>query len=198
METAIRKQITILMNRVTVVNYVQGTDVIPIEFEIMDYPLPTDTEARIYIHKPSKAIIYNMVTTKTDRTVEEKIEMNPSDGRLTVGGTIIQNGFVDTYTVNADVVAAKQYFADKARGVSGTADFWNMFTGEPIVVSVSNGIVTDFSAIKNTDADKFFVRQTQIQNGDGPHLIKIGWSGSKLCFFVDDKNVAELPNGYRP
>lgn len=44
------------------VNYVQGSNVIPIDFEILDFTIPSGATANIYIKKPSGAQIYNSCT----------------------------------------------------------------------------------------------------------------------------------------
>lgn len=44
------------------VNYVQGSNVIPIDFEILDFTVPSGAVTNIYIKKPSGAQIYNSCT----------------------------------------------------------------------------------------------------------------------------------------
>ena len=41
------------------VSYVQGSNAIPIDFEILDFTIPSGAAANIYIKKPSGAQIYN-------------------------------------------------------------------------------------------------------------------------------------------
>lgn len=49
-----------------VIDYVQGSNSIPIELNIEDWDVPSNAEARIYIRKPSGKEIYNSVTISTN------------------------------------------------------------------------------------------------------------------------------------
>lgn len=65
-----------------IVDYVQGSNMIPIVFEITDYDIPSGATANIYIKKPSGAQIYNSCTiSENDVTVQPTTQMFAESGK---------------------------------------------------------------------------------------------------------------------
>lgn len=65
-----------------IVDYVQGSNMIPIVFEITDYDIPSGATANIYIKKPSGAQIYNSCTiSENEVTVQPTTQMFAESGK---------------------------------------------------------------------------------------------------------------------
>lgn len=65
-----------------VVDYVQGTNTIPIVFDIVDYNIPTGATANIYIKKPSGAQVYNSCSISGNEiTVNPTTQMFAESGK---------------------------------------------------------------------------------------------------------------------
>ena len=65
-----------------IVDYVQGSNMIPIVFEITDYDIPSGAKANIYIKKPSGAQIYNSCTiSENEVTVQPTTQMFAEAGK---------------------------------------------------------------------------------------------------------------------
>ena len=56
------RNMTLRSPGVVVIDYVQGSNYIPIMVNIVDYTVPSNSKANLYIEKPSGKIIYNAVT----------------------------------------------------------------------------------------------------------------------------------------
>lgn len=158
------------------------------------------------IDDTDRTTVENMVSTKTDYTVEEKIDMDPSTGKLDVGGTTIQNGFVDTYSVNSEIISTGSvtsseymYLNEEGysnQGLNGAASFIDFMTQNEYMIYFNGGLMTNLEKLP-VDVKNFVPLITEV-NGGSRHDIRIGWSGSRLVFYVDNQNVCSLPNGYRP
>lgn len=75
-----------------VVDYVQGTNTIPIVFDIVDYNIPAGATANIYIKKPSSAQIYNSCSISGNEiTVNPTTQMFAESGKQ-LGQLQILNG----------------------------------------------------------------------------------------------------------
>ena len=60
-------------------------------------------------------------------------------------------------------------------------------------IEIENGLIKRWSVPSGG-----LVRETSAQGGDGDHDIAMGWSGSRLIFWVDGTFVCSLPSGYTP
>lgn len=56
------RNMTLRSPGVVVIDYVQGSNYIPIMVNIVDYTVPSNSKANLYLEKPSGKIIYNAVT----------------------------------------------------------------------------------------------------------------------------------------
>lgn len=66
----------------TVIEYVQGTNGIPINLKCMDYIIPDGAEARIYVKKPSGAEVYNPASISGNMVViDPTTQMFAEEGR---------------------------------------------------------------------------------------------------------------------
>lgn len=59
MNNSLYKQLYVSKKEPLVIEYTQGSNLLPIEFEIMDWTIPTSSTAQIYVEKPSGALIFN-------------------------------------------------------------------------------------------------------------------------------------------
>lgn len=80
---AIKKDISVLKKELTTrIDYVQGTNGIPILFNIVDYSIPSGATANIYIKKPSGKQIYNSCTISEQViTVQPTTQMFAESGK---------------------------------------------------------------------------------------------------------------------
>ena len=89
----IHKDVQLMQNQITSIDYVQGTDVIPIKITVLDYIIPTGCEIRVYIHKPSGAIIYNMASISGQTvTITPTTQMFAESGQSKGNVEFIHNG----------------------------------------------------------------------------------------------------------
>ena len=56
------RNMTLRSPGVVVIDYVQGSNYIPIMVNIVDYTVPSNSKANLYLEKPSGKIVYNAVT----------------------------------------------------------------------------------------------------------------------------------------
>ncbi|MCI7301830.1 MAG: collagen-like protein [Clostridiales Family XIII bacterium] len=64
------------------INYVQGTNTIPIELILADYNIPSGAEVRVYIKKPSGKEVYNNCTYSGNVvTIQPTLQMFAESGR---------------------------------------------------------------------------------------------------------------------
>ena len=92
------------------VNYVQGSNVIPIDFEILDFTVPSGAVANIYIKKPSGAQIYNSCTISgqvitVQPTTQMFAEAGNQFGQLQIlSGQKILESFLILFDVEKSIV----------------------------------------------------------------------------------------------
>lgn len=93
-----------------VVDYVQGTNTIPIVFDIVDYNIPAGATANIYIKKPSGAQIYNSCTiSENEVTVQPTTQMFAESGKQfgqlqILSGQKILESFLILFDVEKSIV----------------------------------------------------------------------------------------------
>lgn len=93
-----------------VVDYVQGTNAIPIVFDIVDYNIPAGAIANIYIKKPSGAQIYNSCTiSENEVTVQPTTQMFAESGKQfgqlqILSGQKILESFLILFDVEKSIV----------------------------------------------------------------------------------------------
>lgn len=87
------------------VDYVQGSNVIPIDFEILDFTVPSGAVANIYIKKPSGAQIYNScIISGQVITVQPTTQMFAESGKQFGQLQILQDeSIVESFLVLFDV-----------------------------------------------------------------------------------------------
>lgn len=95
------------------IHYVQGTDNIPLKFFFRDYKIPSGTEARVYVQKPSTMAIYaaaqvstaeNSVTVKMDKQMVAEAGLAKLQLELRQGETTLYT-FVYELIVQKSLVA---------------------------------------------------------------------------------------------
>lgn len=93
-----------------VVDYVQGTNTIPIVFDIVDYNIPAGATANIYIKKPSGAQIYNSCSISGNEiTVNPTTQMFAESGKQfgqlqILSGQKILESFLILFDVEKSIV----------------------------------------------------------------------------------------------
>lgn len=93
-----------------IVDYVQGSNMIPIVFEITDYDIPSGATANIYIKKPSGAQIYNSCTiSENEVTVQPTTQMFAEAGKQfgqlqILSGQKILESFLILFDVEKSIV----------------------------------------------------------------------------------------------
>lgn len=103
---AIKKDVSVLKKELTImVDYVQGTNGIPILFNIVDYSIPSGATANIYIKKPSGKQIYNSCTISEQViTVQPTTQMFAESGKQFGQLQILQGeSIVESFLVLFDV-----------------------------------------------------------------------------------------------
>lgn len=103
---AIKKDISVLKKELTTrIDYVQGTNGIPILFNIVDYSIPSGATANIYIKKPSGKQIYNSCTISEQViTVQPTTQMFAESGKQFGQLQILQDEIiVESFLVLFDV-----------------------------------------------------------------------------------------------
>ena len=98
-------------------------------------------------------------------------------------GTIQQVGS-NTTTPHLEIYSSNNYpiVIGVRSGESGS------LTGKPML-SIDNNQTMIFSSPNGGRTFSGGVAMTNINIGDGPHVVQAGWSGSKLFFYVDNVNV---------
>lgn len=89
----------------TRIEYVQGTDTIPIVLSVIDWDIPAGSTARIFVKKPSGKEVYNEATVSgNDITIQPTQQMFAEFGRQ-LGQVQIVNGenIAATYLLDFDV-----------------------------------------------------------------------------------------------
>lgn len=89
----------------TRIEYVQGTNSIPIILQVVDWEIPEGSEARIYVKKPSGKEVYNSATVSgNDITIQPTTQMFAEFGRQ-LGQVQIVNGddIAATFLLEFDV-----------------------------------------------------------------------------------------------
>lgn len=75
------------------INYVQGTNTIPIELILADYNIPYGAEVRVYIKKPSGKEVYNNCTySENVVTIQPTLQMFAESGRQIGQIQIVRSG----------------------------------------------------------------------------------------------------------
>ena len=93
-----------------IVDYVQGSNMIPIVFEITDYDIPSGATANIYIKKPSGAQIYNSCTiSENEVTVQPTTQMFAESGKQfgqlqILSGQKILESFLILFNVEKSII----------------------------------------------------------------------------------------------
>lgn len=103
---AIKKYIRIKNKDVrTRIEYVQGTDTIPIVLSVIDWDIPAGSTARVFVKKPSGKEVYNEATVSgNDITIQPTQQMFAEFGRQ-LGQVQVVNGenIAATYLLNFDI-----------------------------------------------------------------------------------------------
>lgn len=143
-----------------VVDYVQGTNTIPIVFDIVDYNIPAGARANIYIKKPSGAQIYNSCTiNENDVTVQPTTQMFAESGKQLgqlqiLNGQKILESFLILFNVEKSIVDTTA--AESTDEFTALEDALNSIddsaTEAKNAVSAANQAVSDAqTAIKNAN-----------------------------------------------
>ena len=94
-----------------VINYVQGTNSVPLEFELTDYQIPTESEARIFIKKPSGLEVYNSASITGNRvivkpTTQMFAESGKQFGQIQISkGTDILVSFLLDFRIEKNIIS---------------------------------------------------------------------------------------------
>ena len=97
---------------------------------------------------------------------------------------VIQQVGSNTTTPHLEIFSSNNYpiLMGVRSGESGS------LTGKPML-SINNNQTMIFSSPNGGRTFSGGVAMTNINVGDGPHVVQAGWSGSKLFFYVDNVNV---------
>lgn len=75
------------------IEYPQGADKVPIQFEIVDYDIPDNATAKVYVKKPSEKGIYNTAEIKNNvLTVEPVKQMFAETGEASLQAEVLVDG----------------------------------------------------------------------------------------------------------
>lgn len=143
-----------------VVDYVQGTNTIPIVFDIVDYNIPAGAIANIYIKKPSGAQIYNSCSISGNKiTVNPTTQMFAESGKQLgqlqiLNGQKILESFLILFNVEKSIVDTTA--AESTDEFTALEDALNSIddaaTEAKNAVSAANQAVSDAqTAIKNAN-----------------------------------------------
>ena len=91
---SIKRKIFVLRDYIKdVIEYPQGADVVPIEFEIADYDIPENATAMVCVEKPSKKGIYNTAVIEDNVIrVEPVKQMFAEKGEVSLQAEVQING----------------------------------------------------------------------------------------------------------
>lgn len=92
MNSSIYKQLYVSKKEPLVIEYTQGSNLLPIEFEIMDWTIPTSSTAQIYIEKPSGALIFNAATVSGQSIIVQPTTQMTAEIGANKGQIMIVNG----------------------------------------------------------------------------------------------------------
>lgn len=93
------------------INVVQNTNAIPISFHIADYQIPEGTEARIYLHKPSGAEVYNSAAIDENAViVQPTTQMYAEDGEALgqlqiIKDTTVAASFAIVFCIHKNIIS---------------------------------------------------------------------------------------------
>ncbi len=143
-----------------IVDYVQGSNMIPIVFEITDYDIPSGAIANIYIKKPSGAQIYNSCSISGNKiTVNPTTQMFAESGKQfgqlqILSGQKILESFLILFNVEKSIVddAAIESSDEFTALEDALNSIDNATTEAENAVSAANQAVSDAqTAIKNAN-----------------------------------------------
>lgn len=92
MNNSLYKQLYVSKKEPLVIEYTQGSNLLPIEFEIMDWTIPTSSTAQIYIEKPSGALIFNAATVSGQNIIVQPTTQMTAEIGANKGQLMIVNG----------------------------------------------------------------------------------------------------------
>lgn len=143
-----------------IVDYVQGSNMIPIVFEITDYDIPSGATANIYIKKPSGAQIYNSCTiSENEVTVQPTTQMFAESGKQfgqlqILSGQKILESFLILFNVEKSIIddAAIESSDEFTALEDALNSIDDVATEAENAVSAANQAVSDAqTAIKNAN-----------------------------------------------
>lgn len=93
------------------IDVVRNTNAIPISFHIADYQIPEGTEARIYLHKPSGAEVYNSAAIEENAViVQPTMQMYAEEGEAIgqlqiIKDTTVAASFAIVFCINKNIIS---------------------------------------------------------------------------------------------
>lgn len=92
MNSSIYKQLYVSKKEPLVIEYTQGSNLLPISFEIMDWTIPTSSTAQIYVEKPSGALVFNAATVSGQNIIVQPTTQMTAEIGANKGQLLIVNG----------------------------------------------------------------------------------------------------------
>lgn len=92
MNNSLYKQLYVSRKEPLVIEYTQGSNLLPIEFEIMDWTIPTSSTAQIYVEKPSGALIFNAASVDGQSIIVQPTTQMTAETGANKGQIMIVNG----------------------------------------------------------------------------------------------------------
>lgn len=93
------------------IDVVRNTNAIPISFHIADYQIPEGTEARIYLHKPSGAEVYNSAAIEENAViVQPTMQMYAEEGEVIgqlqiIKDTTVAASFAIVFCIHKNIIS---------------------------------------------------------------------------------------------
>lgn len=93
------------------IDVVRNTNAIPISFHIADYQIPEGTEARIYLHKPSGAEVYNSAAIEENAViVQPTMQMYAEEGEAIgqlqiIKDTTVAASFAIVFCIHKNIIS---------------------------------------------------------------------------------------------
>ena len=167
------KQVYLESKRTAItVNVVQNTNAVPIKFMIIDYKIPLNAIARVYIKKPSGAEVYNNCTISTaDNSilVQPTTQMYAEKGTAAmqvevVTGGVVAKSFTISLIVNKDITHGTAIESSNEYGVLGDIihDAQEALSGVENIDNITSGVVETHGAVGDAVTDDYVSLQATL------------------------------------
>lgn len=147
----IEREVYVLTDRLKFpIHYVQGTDSIPLKFLFRDYKIPSGTEARVYVQKPSTMAIYasaQVNTAESSVTVKMDKQMVAEAG-LAKLQLELRKGETTLYTFVYEVIVQKSLVPIDSTSGSSFLDDYIARINELVTIALNKAETEAANALK--------------------------------------------------